>query len=123
MTTHCFDRRKKELTITEVIDLVYSQEVEQMKRSNTAKEDEMEKRHAIEKKRLPKIQKSEAKTRAQMFKQSLRLSTVGTPEDDRTKMKQVGHHSVLPISLTPNITFLPLTPIIYYMDPVKSFAF
>ncbi|XP_022344368.2 uncharacterized protein LOC111137270 isoform X2 [Crassostrea virginica] len=66
----------------------HQKEVEQMKRSNTAKEDEMEKRHAIEKKRLPKIQKSEAKTRAQMFKQSLRLSTVGTPEDDRTKMKQ-----------------------------------
>ena len=103
-----------------MIDLVYSQEVEQMKRSNTAKEDEMEKRHAIEKKRLPKIQKSEAKTRAQMFKQSLRLSTVGTPEDDRTKMKQVGHHSVLPISLTPNITFLPPTPIIYYMDPCSQ---
>lgn len=65
------------------------QEVEQMKRSNSAKEDEMQRRHALEKKRLPKIQKSEAKTRAQMFKQSLRLSTVGSPEDDRVKMKQV----------------------------------
>lgn len=60
-----------------------------MKRSNSAKEDEMQRRHALEKKRLPKIQKSEAKTRAQMFKQSLRLSTVGSPEDDRVKMKQV----------------------------------
>ncbi|XP_048744155.2 STE20-like serine/threonine-protein kinase isoform X3 [Ostrea edulis] len=66
----------------------HQKEVEQMKRSNTAKEDEMQRRHALEKKRLPKIQKSEAKTRAQMFKQSLRLSTVGSPEDDRAKMKQ-----------------------------------
>nr|XP_034328483.1 STE20-like serine/threonine-protein kinase isoform X3 [Crassostrea gigas] len=66
----------------------HQKEVEQMKRSNSAKEDEMQRRHALEKKRLPKIQKSEAKTRAQMFKQSLRLSTVGSPEDDRVKMKQ-----------------------------------
>lgn len=67
------------------------QEVEQMKRSNTTKEDEMQSRHTLEKKRLPKILKSEAKTRANMFKQSLRLSTIGSPEDDRSKMKQVSH--------------------------------
>jgi hypothetical protein len=42
-----------------------------------------------EKRRLPRILKNEAKTRAQMFKQSLRLSVVGSPEDDRSKMKQV----------------------------------
>lgn len=65
------------------------QEVDQMKRSNVAKEEEMQRRHQIEKKRLPKILKNEAKTRAQMFKQSLRLSTIGSPEDDRAKMKQV----------------------------------
>ncbi|KAJ8317207.1 hypothetical protein KUTeg_005111 [Tegillarca granosa] len=63
-------------------------EVDQMKRSNVAKEEEMQRRHQIEKKRLPKILKNEAKTRAQMFKQSLRLSTIGSPEDDRAKMKQ-----------------------------------
>ncbi|XP_061194522.1 serine/threonine-protein kinase 10-like [Saccostrea echinata] len=66
----------------------HQKEVEQMKRSNSVKEDEMQKRHALEKRRLPKIQRSEAKTRAQMFKQSLRLSTVGSPEDDRAKIKQ-----------------------------------
>ena len=60
-----------------------------MKRSNTVKEDEMQARHTLEKKRLPKILKNEAKTRAAMFKQSLRLSTIGTPDDDRSKIKQV----------------------------------
>ncbi|XP_033757538.1 serine/threonine-protein kinase 10-like isoform X4 [Pecten maximus] len=66
----------------------HQKEVEQMKRSNTTKEEEMQSRHTLEKKRLPKILKSEAKTRANMFKQSLRLSTIGSPEDDRAKMKQ-----------------------------------
>jgi hypothetical protein len=50
---------------------------------------EMQSRHVQEKRRLPRILKNEAKTRAQMFKQSLRLSVVGSPEDDRSKMKQV----------------------------------
>jgi hypothetical protein len=54
-----------------------------MKRSNLAKEEEMQSRHVQEKRRLPRILKNEAKTRAQMFKQSLRLSVVGSPEDDR----------------------------------------
>lgn len=62
-----------------------------MKRSNLGKEEEMQRRHVLEKRRLPKILKNEAKTRAQMFKQSLRLSVVGSPEDDRAKMKQVAN--------------------------------
>lgn len=66
----------------------HQKEVEQMKRSNSGKEEEMQRRHVLEKRRLPKILKNEAKTRAQMFKQSLRLSVVGSPEDDRAKMKQ-----------------------------------
>ena len=60
-----------------------------MKRSNTTKEEEMQRRHILEKKRLPKILKQEAKTRSLMFKQSLRLSIVGNPEDERGKLKQV----------------------------------
>ena len=60
-----------------------------MKRYNMTKENEMKERHSLEKRRLPKILKSEAKTRAQMFKQSLRLSTIGTPEEDKVKIKQV----------------------------------
>lgn len=66
----------------------HQKEVDQMKRSNLGKEEEMQRRHVLEKRRLPKILKNEAKTRAQMFKQSLRLSVVGSPEDDRAKMKQ-----------------------------------
>ena len=66
----------------------HQKEVDQMKRSNLAKEEEMQSRHVQEKRRLPRILKNEAKTRAQMFKQSLRLSVVGSPEDDRSKMKQ-----------------------------------
>ena len=60
-----------------------------MKRSNVAKEEEMQHRHVMEKKRLPKILKQESKTRSLMFKQSLRLSVAGNPEDERAKMKQV----------------------------------
>ena len=70
--------------------IVDMQEMEQMKHYNSKKEEEMQTRHSLEKRRLPKILKAEAKTRAQMFKQSLRLSTIGTPDDDKVKIKQVG---------------------------------
>lgn len=63
--------------------------MENLKRYNQTKEDEMLNRHNMEKRRLPKILKNEAKTRAQMFKQSLRLSNIGTPDDDKTKIKTV----------------------------------
>lgn len=66
----------------------HQKEMEQMKRYNNGKEEEMQNRHTLEKRRLPKILKAEAKTRGQMFKQSLRLSTIGTPEDDKVKIKQ-----------------------------------
>ncbi|XP_076437179.1 serine/threonine-protein kinase 10-like [Babylonia areolata] len=66
----------------------HQKELEQMRRYNSTKEEEMQTRHTLEKRRLPKILKAEAKTRAVMFKQSLRLSTIGTPDDDKTKIKQ-----------------------------------
>ncbi|KAK7109444.1 hypothetical protein V1264_013484 [Littorina saxatilis] len=66
----------------------HQKEMDQMKHYNTKKEEEMQTRHNLEKRRLPKILKAEAKTRAQMFKQSLRLSTIGTPDDDKVKIKQ-----------------------------------
>ena len=74
--------------------------MENQLRYNQTKEDEMQNRHNMEKRRLPKILKSEAKTRAMMFKQSLRLSTIGTPEDDKFKIKQVGLSNSLPRKLT-----------------------
>ncbi|RUS73025.1 hypothetical protein EGW08_019211 [Elysia chlorotica] len=66
----------------------HQKEMENQLRYNQTKEDEMHTRHSMEKRRLPKILKSEAKTRAMMFKQSLRLSVIGTPEDDKFKIKQ-----------------------------------
>ncbi|KAK6186065.1 hypothetical protein SNE40_008172 [Patella caerulea] len=66
----------------------HQKEIDQMKRYNSMKEEEMLNKHHLEKKRLPKILRNEAKTRAQMFKQSLRLSVIGTPEDDKMKIKQ-----------------------------------
>lgn len=66
----------------------HQKEMDQMRRYNSTKEEEMQSKHILEKRRLPKILKAEAKTRAQMFKQSLRLSTIGTPDDDKLKIKQ-----------------------------------
>ena len=60
-----------------------------MMRVASRREEEMLRRHALEKKRLPKIQKSESKTRAQIFKQSLRISSVSSPEEERDKVRQV----------------------------------
>uniref|UniRef100_A0A8C6R033 non-specific serine/threonine protein kinase n=1 Tax=Nannospalax galili TaxID=1026970 RepID=A0A8C6R033_NANGA len=41
-----------------------------------------------ERARLPKIQRSEAKTRMAMFKKSLRINSTATPDQDREKIKQ-----------------------------------
>lgn len=75
-------------------DYVYSylaghQEMEQMQGYNQRLIEEMKNRQAQERARLPKIQRSEAKTRMAMFKKSLRITGTGTPEQDREKIKQV----------------------------------
>lgn len=46
-------------------------------------------RQQQEKNRLPKIQRSEAKTRMAMFKKSLRINSSGSSAEDREKTKQV----------------------------------
>lgn len=46
-------------------------------------------RQQQEKSRLPKIQRSEAKTRMAMFKKSLRINSTGSAAEDREKIKQV----------------------------------
>ena len=66
------------------------QELQQLQHLNGRREEEMLRRHQVEKKRLPKIQKSEMKTRNQIFKQSLRISHVMTGEQEREKIRQVG---------------------------------
>ena len=65
------------------------QELDQMGRVNSRREEEMLRRHQVEKKRLPKIQKSELKTRQQLYKQSLRISAVLTSDQEREKLRQV----------------------------------
>ncbi|XP_069573926.1 serine/threonine-protein kinase 10 [Brachyistius frenatus] len=45
-------------------------------------------RQQQEKSRLPKIQRSEAKTRMAMFKKSLRINSTGSASEDREKIKQ-----------------------------------
>ncbi|XP_060728654.1 STE20-like serine/threonine-protein kinase isoform X3 [Tachysurus vachellii] len=66
----------------------HEKEMEQMQGYNQRLIEEMKNRQAQERARLPKIQRSEAKTRMAMFKKSLRITGTGTPEQDREKIKQ-----------------------------------
>ncbi|XP_062375054.1 STE20-like serine/threonine-protein kinase isoform X2 [Sardina pilchardus] len=66
----------------------HDKEMEQMAGYNQRLMEEMKNKHTQEKGRLPKIQRSEAKTRMAMFKKSLRITGTGTPEQDRDKIKQ-----------------------------------
>eukprot|EP00063_Salmo_salar_P054998 XP_014029833.1 PREDICTED: STE20-like serine/threonine-protein kinase isoform X1 [Salmo salar] len=67
----------------------HEKEMEQMQRYNQRLIEEMKNRQTQERARLPKIQRSDAKTRMAMFKKSLRI-TGGpiTPEQEREKVKQ-----------------------------------
>src|SRR2546425_949495 len=59
---------------------------------NSRQEDEMLKRHQIEKRQLPKRIRSEMKTRELMFRESMRISIANlppeSPEDEREKLKR-----------------------------------
>jgi len=66
------------------------QEMEQMQRYNQRLIEEMKNKQTQERARLPKIQRSDAKTRMAMFKKSLRITGAAiTPEQEREKVKQV----------------------------------
>ena len=66
------------------------QEMQQCRRQNLRCEEEMVKRHALERRRFPQLLKNERKTRMAIFKESLRIGQVSTtPEQDREKIKQV----------------------------------
>lgn len=60
-----------------------------MQRYNQRLIEELKNRQTQERARLPKIQRSEAKTRMAMFKKSLRINSTATPDQDRDKIKQV----------------------------------
>ncbi|KAJ8264303.1 hypothetical protein GJAV_G00147580 [Gymnothorax javanicus] len=67
----------------------HEKEMEQMQRYNQRLIEEMKTRQTQERARLPKIQRSDAKTRMAMFKKSLRITFAGdTPEQEREKIKQ-----------------------------------
>lgn len=46
-------------------------------------------RQQQERNRMPKIQRSEGKTRMAMFKKSLRINSSGSASEDRERIKQV----------------------------------
>uniref|UniRef100_A0A8C4HNE6 non-specific serine/threonine protein kinase n=1 Tax=Dicentrarchus labrax TaxID=13489 RepID=A0A8C4HNE6_DICLA len=67
----------------------HEKEMEQMQRYNQRLIEEMKNKQTQERARLPKIQRSEAKTRMAMFKKSLRITgAVISPEQEREKVKQ-----------------------------------
>ncbi|OCT71650.1 hypothetical protein XELAEV_18034629mg [Xenopus laevis] len=66
----------------------HEKEMEQMQRYNQRLIEELKNRQTQERARLPKIQRSDAKTRMAMFKKSLRINSSGSPEQDRDKIKQ-----------------------------------
>ncbi|XP_054654041.1 STE20-like serine/threonine-protein kinase isoform X2 [Dunckerocampus dactyliophorus] len=68
----------------------HEKEMEQMQRYNQRLIEEMKNKQTQERVRLPKIQRSDGKTRMAMFKKSLRIaaSAVVTPEQERERIKQ-----------------------------------
>ncbi|KAK9540218.1 hypothetical protein VZT92_002685 [Zoarces viviparus] len=67
----------------------HEKEMEQMQRYNQRLIEEMKNKQTQERARLPKIQRSEAKTRMAMFKKSLRITgALISPEQEREKVKQ-----------------------------------
>ncbi|XP_069095554.1 STE20-like serine/threonine-protein kinase isoform X1 [Pleurodeles waltl] len=66
----------------------HEKEMEQMQRYNQRLIEDLKNKQTQERARLPKIQRSEAKTRMAMFKKSLRINSSGSPEQDREKIKQ-----------------------------------
>ncbi|XP_061915191.1 STE20-like serine/threonine-protein kinase isoform X1 [Entelurus aequoreus] len=68
----------------------HEKEMEQMQRYNQRLVEEMKNKQTQERVRLPKIQRSDGKTRMAMFKKSLRIaaSAVVTPEQERERVKQ-----------------------------------
>ncbi|XP_047463437.1 serine/threonine-protein kinase 10 [Mugil cephalus] len=66
----------------------HEKEQEQMQCYNQRMTEILKARQQQEKSRLPKIQRSEAKTRLAMFKKSLRINSTGSAAEDREKIKQ-----------------------------------
>uniref|UniRef100_A0A250YLT1 non-specific serine/threonine protein kinase n=1 Tax=Castor canadensis TaxID=51338 RepID=A0A250YLT1_CASCN len=68
----------------------HEKEREQMQRYNQRMTEQLKARQQQEKARLPKIQRSEGKTRMAMYKKSLHINGAGSASEQREKIKQVG---------------------------------
>lgn len=68
----------------------HEKELEQMQRYNQRMIEQLKTRQQQEKNRLPKIQRSEGKTRMVMYKKSLRINSAGSHTEHRDKIKQFG---------------------------------
>lgn len=68
---------------------IFFQEEEQHTRLTKLKEEEMKRRHDIEKKRLPKIQRDEIKSKTQQYRKSLRIEKRVSVDIEREMMKEV----------------------------------
>ncbi|XP_058808157.1 serine/threonine-protein kinase 10 isoform X2 [Phymastichus coffea] len=70
----------------------HEKELEQMKRMNQRKEEELVKRQTVEKRNLPKRIRNEMKAREMMFRESMRISISSTlvsdPDAERDKLKK-----------------------------------
>ncbi|XP_060621081.2 serine/threonine-protein kinase 10 isoform X1 [Anolis sagrei] len=66
----------------------HDKEREQMQRYNQRMMEQLKIRQQQEKARLPKIQRSEGKTRMAMFKKSLHINSSGSASEQREKIKQ-----------------------------------
>lgn len=71
----------------------HEKELEQMKRMNQRKEEDLLKRQTGEKRALPKRIRSEMKAREMMFRESMRISMSSVapcdPEEERDRLKRV----------------------------------
>ena len=76
----------------------HEKELEQVKRVNQQKEEELVKRQQIERRALPKRIRQEMKARELMFRESMRISTSQLPdshEDEKEKLKKVSYYLLL----------------------------
>lgn len=64
-----------------------------MQRYNQRMMEQLKIRQQQEKARLPKIQRSDGKTRMAMYKKSLHINGAGSASEQREKIKQVGLHA------------------------------
>ena len=69
--------------------VIFFQEEEQHTRLTKLKEEDMKRRHEIEKKRLPKIQRDEIKSKTQQYRKSLRIEKRMSVDIERELMKEV----------------------------------